>query len=309
MICATKPSFRKTSCLFLRSFLWVILAGFFASQANCDDKFGQSTFEINSAIIKIIDSVNVPAELSGVISDLGYREGQMVKTGDELARINSDELELRLKKAEIENRISKSTAESNVDVLFAQKSLEVSSNRVSRSRRSNDKVPGVVPAAKLEEQQLEMHRDQLRIEQAARDQKIATMKTELASTDVQLTKLLLDKSVIRSPIDGMVVAVEAKPGEWLQPGETVIKIVRMDRLKVEGFVPANIASQMRIGDPALAVVNQEWLKNETFPGKVVFINPEANPVNANVQIWIEIENRDMKLIPGLDTTLTISFGR
>jgi hypothetical protein len=86
-------------------------------------------------------------------------------------------------------------------------------------------------------------------------------------------------------------------------------VVRLDRLKVEGYLPASTASQIRIGDRATAVIRQEWLKDYEFPGQVVFINPEANPVNSKVQVWVEIENLDLKLVPGLESTLKIEYSK
>ncbi len=278
--------------------------------AACDDETGQTgLIMIESAIVKLIDSVNVPAELPGVLTHLQLREGEMVKQGERVASIKSDELALKLKRARIENLISRSTADNDIDVRFAEKSLEVSAARVARSMDSNQRVSGVVPAARIQEQQLEAHRDRLRVEQATRDQEIASMKVELTALDVQLSELLKDKSSICAPIDGMVVSVEAKPGEWVEPGDTIVRIVRIDRLKIEGSVPASVASQIRIGDKATAVVDQAWLRDTRFKGHVVFINPEANPVNSNVKVWIEIENSNLKLIPGLEATLTVESNR
>lgn len=265
------------------------------------------SISVESAIVKLIDSVRVPSELPGVLTDLKFREGQMVSKGEEVGRIKSDELAVRLKRAQIESQISRATAENDIDVRFAEKSLEVSSAQVLRSVSSNQRVSGVVPTARLEEQKLEVHRDTLRVEQAARDQKIASMQVELAGIDVELSQILKDKSSIRSPIDGMVVSVETKPGEWVEPGNTIVKVVRMDRLKIEGFVPASIASRIRVGDLATATVDQEWLRDSIFKGKVIFINPEANPINSLVLIWVEIENKELKLVPGLEAILTIEY--
>jgi multidrug efflux pump subunit AcrA (membrane-fusion protein) len=267
------------------------------------------TIVIKSSIVKLIESVDVPAELAGVLSTLKFREGQMVQAGEVLATINSDELALRLKRAEIENRIARSTAENDIDVRFAERSLDVAVSRVERSQRSNNRVPGIVPAARLEEQQLEVHRDRLRVEQADRDRKTASMQVELTTTDVEVSRLLKEKATVRSPIDGMVVSVSAKAGEWVKPGDAIIKIVRLDRLKVEGYLPAKIASQIRVGNRATAVIGQDWLDGHTFPGQVIFINPEANPVNSHVQVWVEIENQGLKLVPGLEATLTIEYSK
>ena len=42
-------------------------------------------------------------------------------------------------------------------------------------------------------------------------------------------------------------------------------------------------------------------------GKVVFINPEANPVNSQVEIWVEIDNTNRKLMPGLEAAIIIQY--
>lgn len=292
----------------------ILLVAVLLVTGNClaffADESGQANrITIESAIVKLIDSVNVPAELPGVLTNMEFREGQMVEKGKEIARIKNDELSLKLRRAKIENRISRLTAENDIDLRFAEKSLEVSSAKVDRSIESNKRVPGVVPVSRIQEQELEAHRDKLRVEQAARDQKTASMQVELSATNVELSELLKDKSMIRAPIAGMVVSVDAKSGEWVEPGDTIVKVVRMDRLKIEGSVPASVASRIRVGDAATAIVNQQWLRDASFKGQVVFINPEANPVNSNVKVWIEVENKDLKLIPGLEATVTIETRR
>ena len=50
--------------------------------------------QIEGAIVKIIDSAKVPAEVSGVLLELTYREGQQVQKGDLLAKIKSSDLSL-----------------------------------------------------------------------------------------------------------------------------------------------------------------------------------------------------------------------
>jgi multidrug efflux pump subunit AcrA (membrane-fusion protein) len=42
-----------------------------------------------------------------------------------------------------------------------------------------------------------------------------------------------------------------------------------------------------------------------FPGKIVFVSPEINPVNGQVRIWAEVDNKDGILKPGLRTRMTL----
>ena len=236
---------------------------------------------------------------------LSFREGSLVTVGQEIARIKNSQLAIELERAQVNLKIARAASENNIDVRFAEKSLEVSSARVTRSMNSNQRVPGVIPKGRVQEQQLEAHRDKLRVEQAGRDQKKSKMECDLAEADVALAKLKLEKSVIRSPIDGMVVAVERKPGEWVQPGDTVVRIVRMNRLRIEGFVSAGDASRIQVGNSATVKVLQAHLSDVEMAGHVIFVNPEANPVNSKVPIWVEVDNSKLKLIPGLETSLII----
>ena len=42
-----------------------------------------------------------------------------------------------------------------------------------------------------------------------------------------------------------------------------------------------------------------------FPGKVVFLSPEIAPVNSQISIWVEIDNADLRLRPGMRAKMTI----
>ncbi|MEM7782794.1 MAG: HlyD family efflux transporter periplasmic adaptor subunit [Planctomycetota bacterium] len=301
-------------CFVERSAIWLVfaLAGslIVADDTNDNEKNDSSeTHVVRAGIIKIIDSVKVPAEISGVIAELEFREGQLVSQGQILGKLKSEELNVRLQKAEIEDQISRLTAANNIDIRFAKKSLEVSSRRVARSQNSNQRVPGAVPQSRIEEQELEKHRDELRVEQATRDQEISEMEVKLKATDLKLTELLVKKSSITSPIEGMIVGVERKAGEWVEPGDTILTVVRMNRLKVEGFVPVQIANQIESGTQATIRVQQSANKVLELKGKIIFINPVANPVNSSVPVWVEFDNSEVRLIPGLNAEIELNLSR
>lgn len=260
---------------------------------------------IDGAIVTIIESAQVPAELPGVLSKLVYREGQHVNEGDLLAQIKSNDLSLELKRAQARHKIALSKAENQVDIQFAKKSAEVSSARLNRSRISNQKAPGVVPRGRLQELELEVHRDKLRIEQATRDTEVAKMEMELSQADVELSMNAIQKADLLAPLSGVVVLIETNIGEWVKPGDTVVKIVRLDRLRLEGFVSASQVGKVKINSPAKISFDQKWLEVNEVKGKVVFVNPEANPVNSQVEVWVEIDNPTGQLLPGLEASIEI----
>jgi len=282
----------------------VILFSYPLVQDGPKDKDSQS-IRIEGAIVKIIDSAKIPAELPGVLLELSYREGQTVQKGDLLAKIKSKDLSLENKRAKAKHRIAVAKSENQIDIQFAKKSAEVSSAKLARSLSSNQRAPGVVSRGRIQELELETHRDKLRIEQATKNLEVAKMEMDLTQADIELSENAMAKANILSPIGGVVVLVEKNPGEWVEPGETVLKVVRLDRLKLEGFVTVSQAGKIKIGDSAKVFFERDSIAATEVTGKVTFINPEANPVNSQVEVWVEIDNRDGSLMPGLEASIIV----
>ena len=289
---------------FINCIFAVILFSFPLIQDGPQDKDSQS-IRIEGAIVKIIDSAKIPAELPGVLLELSYREGQTVQKGDLLAKIKSSDLSLEHRRAKAKHRIAVAKSENQIDIQFAKKSAEVSSAKLARSLSSNQRAPGVVSRGRLQELELETHRDKLRIEQATKNLEVAKMEMDLTQADIELSENAMAKANILSPIGGVVVLVEKNPGEWVEPGDTVLKVVRLDRLKLEGFVTVSQAGKIKIGDSAKVFFEQDSMTATEVNGKVTFINPEANPVNSQVEVWVEIDNRDGSLMPGLEASIIV----
>ena len=80
----------------------------------------------------------------------------------------------------------------------------------------------------------------------------------------------------------------------------------MDKLKTEVKIPASIALNGLLGQPAVFIPKLQSLKSKRYPAKIIFVYPEANPVSASVRVWVEIDNQDLELIAGLTGRLEIS---
>ena len=99
-----------------------------------------NTIQVSSAVIKIADSVDVPAEYPGILTKVLVKEGQLVQQGEPIAKINDAELSLRLVRSKYEYEIAKLTAENDVDIRYSEKSRDVAIADVQRSKRANAKV-------------------------------------------------------------------------------------------------------------------------------------------------------------------------
>jgi len=260
---------------------------------------------VDSAVVTLIEQVDVPAREAGVLSTVGVREGALVTAGALLAQMDDTQAQLAKKRAQIELDTARVEAANDVDVRFAQKSTEVARAELKRASESLEKYKKSVSATELDRLRLEAERAALQVEQAEQVLKVAALTEQLKQNDLDFATASLDRLTIKSPLDGMVVEVNQRPGEWVEPGEAMFRIVRIDRLRVEGFLDAPLAVASLVGRPVvLSVVGARGAAAE-FPGKIVFVSPEVDPVNGQVRLWAEVENRTGALRPGLHGTLLI----
>lgn len=149
-----------------------------------------------------------------------------------------------------------------------------------------------------------IERLELEADAAERALKTAALDVKRLSVAVALAEEQLSKRSIRAPFPGLVVEKLREVGEWVEAGEAVFRLVRLDQLLVEGFVPASLASQRLVNSPVRVRVETGDRVVEA-DGRVVFVSPEVDRVNLEVKVRAEIANRDLRLRPGQPATMTI----
>jgi macrolide-specific efflux system membrane fusion protein len=131
------------------------------------------------------------------------------------------------------------------------------------------------------------------------------LEKDIRDNDYQIAKEKLERRMIAAPLRGMVVEVLRRPGEWVQPGDSIVRIVRLDRLKAEGFLPIKHAGLDLVGRKVKLIVGSPGERSVEARGQIAFISPEIDPLNAQVRFWAEVENKELKLRPGMTATLTV----
>lgn len=155
------------------------------------------------------------------------------------------------------------------------------------------------------EQDQTVERLKLSVDQARLQKEVDGLTRDLKSRLVDQAKLHVQRRQIRSPLDGVVVEVFRHRGEWLEPGQRVLRVVRLDRLRVEGFVDAKqVRGEFRDAPVRVEVELADDVKAK-FKGKIVFVSPEVDPVNGQVRVWAEVDNPGLSLRPGLRAEMVI----
>ena len=89
-------------------------------------------------------------------------------------------------------------------------------------------------------------------------------------------------------------------GDVVQPGALLFSVVDPSSMRLEGSVPAEQLSQVRLGAPVTFTVN--GYPGRTFSGRVTRVNPTADPATRQVRIVISIPNAEGRLVGGLFAT-------
>jgi multidrug resistance efflux pump len=152
---------------------------------------------------------------------------------------------------------------------------------------------------------LKYEESRLSVENAEILQEIAGLEANVGTARVEAAEKQIERHKIASPLDGVVVEVYRRAGEWVQPGEPVLRVVRMNRLRIKGelnfsqYAPREVA-----GKPVTVSVPLERGRQETFKGKVVFAEPDIR-IDGTYDVLAEVDNRSegssghWLLVPGI----------
>src|SRR5262245_5297228 len=264
---------------------------------------------VESVVIKLVAEVEVPSIEAGPLVELASPELTRVQPGALLVRIDDRDAALEVSKAQIALDHAEHQAANDVKIRQARQTLKLAELELRKAEDANREVAGVVSMAQIEKLRIAVENAQLEIEQATRDQAAARLAVAAAKNELQVAQRAVERRRIVAPIAGVVVDVRKRTGEWLKPGDTVLRIVRDDRLRAEGFVDIQQLTAPVLGEAAELTVELPGGKTGLFRGKVTFVSPEANPINRQVRVWAEFENQDGRLRPGLSARMVIRPAR
>ena len=252
-----------------------------------------------SSLLRPVEQVDVPAREAGVLAEVNVTEGQLVEVGQALARIDDAEARAAEEHALFEFEIARSNAENTVSVRFAEKAVEVAQAELRRAKESNEKYQKSISESEMDRLRLTVEKGQLEVKQAEHALQVAGFQRRMKESDQRAAQQRVQRHAITAPLGGVVVQVIRRRGEWVKPGDVVVRILRLDRLRAEGFLKLQSWRDDLGGRPVRLLVAVPQAPAAEFPGKVVFVDPEIDPVNSQVRVWAEVENRGLQLRPGM----------
>jgi len=120
-----------------------------------------------------------------------------------------------------------------------------------------------------------------------------------------IAKLNLDRTVIRSPIDGVVAKRLIKVGNTLTPNQAVYVVTDFDPLLAVLYVPENALARLKAGQPA--TLNADALAGKSFSGRVARLSPVVDPQTGTFKVTVEVRRTDHVLAPGMFARVSVTY--
>jgi RND family efflux transporter MFP subunit len=210
----------------------------------------------------------VASEVAGLVVELAAREGDRVGRGRPLVRLRSEKLELQR------------TAR-QADLKEAEARLELATRNQTRARE-------LFASEVISRQQL----DDAVSEFTAWQGRVESLEAEIARVEDDL-----ERSVVRAPYGGVVVAERTQVGEWLDVGAPAMELAGLDDLEVVLEVPERYFADLRLGTAAR--IGFESLPGTEIEGKISAVVPRADPRARTFPVKVRFQNRDRRVGVGM----------
>jgi RND family efflux transporter MFP subunit len=226
--------------------------------------------------LRAVNQITVKARLAGEVRDVLVREGEAVKQGQVLIKIDSSEYQARLEQA--------------------QGSLRAARGQLEIATKARDNNRALLAKGFI---------SQNAFDNAASQYDIAAANVESARGVLDVAKKSLNDTVIRAPIDGLVSSRTVQPGEKVSADNRLLDVVDLHRMEMEVSVPTSDILSVALGQEVQVKI--EGL-TEPLVGKVARINPATQAGSRSILAYIQLENPKNMLRVGMfgEAQLTVA---
>ncbi|MGH8190779.1 MAG: efflux RND transporter periplasmic adaptor subunit [Rhodanobacteraceae bacterium] len=226
----------------------------------------------------------IAAQIIGTLTSVSVEEGEDVKKGQVLARLDDTQYVAQLDAAQAQY------AAAQAQVVKARATLKQDQEDAAR-------LDAVVARGYVSKQAAQQANTQVATDRALLD--VAVKQAGAAAANITLAQVNVGYTVIRAPFAGVVTVKDAEVGQIVSPytvgGGGIATVVDMNSLEVDVDVNETYISRVKPDMPVTAVLDAypDW----KIPAHVIAIIPSADKAKATVKVRIALDEKDPRIIP------------
>jgi len=265
------------------------------------------------------------AERAGVVAHVLVSRGQPVKKGQALVDLDTRVAEAELSKAQAgiqqarseeqvldqggriseRQQVEADLSRARLDLEVAQKQAQALERLVAKqaaTRVELDTARQQVDQLKLRIQALDAHKAAL---VTGADKEIAKSKLQEAQASAQIARTNLDLSVIAAPMDGVLYDFDLKQGAFVNPGDLIGRVGKLDRVRVTVYVDEPDLGRVRAGESV--AITWDAMPGHQWKGAVDKLPTQVIKLDTRQvgEVGCIIQNPDRDLLPNANITAEI----
>jgi multidrug efflux pump subunit AcrA (membrane-fusion protein) len=251
------------------------------------------------------EEVVVSAEVDGRVARLVHDLGDRVAAGEPLIELDAEKLQYRAEaqKAALEQARARygASGDGELPPLDQVPAVVSTTAQLADAEQQLERAKNLATRNLLPRSDLDTAQTRFNTAKAAHDQALASARQlradiETQSSSLRLAQRNLRDAVIRAPFDGYVAERLVSQGQYIQTQAAVMRIVRLQPLKLTAEVPEKFAPWIQTGREM--AVRVDAFPSQMFAGRVVRISPSVNLRSRAFAIEGEVPNGDGRLKPG-----------
>ncbi len=257
-----------------------------------------------------VSTPNSPASacflVSGKVVFVGPREGEYVRKGQVLARIDPTDFTLSVKgaaaqaasaQAGMEKAMNSARPELLEQARIGYERAEDEYRRMKMLYDAKSLAPNDFQKYKAVYEHAKQDYEQAKAGGQREDKALAKASYNQAAAHLEVARKALSDATLCAPTSGYIAKRSIEPGDTASPGRPVFEIVQMDPVEVNVGVPETDVSLVKVGQKADITVPA--LPGKTLQGKVRVINVSADPNTRTYMTRISVANTDHSLRVGM----------
>jgi len=261
-------------------------------------------------------------QIQGRLAQLGSVEGRVLREND---TVQKGDLIAMLEPARFKAAVAQAEAmkkEAAAEMSAADGAVTQSKAVVEDAEREYSRQLDLFKREASKQRDVDRAETALKVAKAQEDVAVARHARASAAYDSANAALTVatvnhDDAMLRAPITAKVAAVPVEVGHMLRPGDMVVRLVDMSKVKLVIGVVERKRPQISEGQTvqvevlALTAANQAAggsdVKTAPLAGRVTMVPPASNPVTGLFDVEVELDNKDGHLKPGMIAKATISL--
>ncbi|MCC7476198.1 MAG: HlyD family efflux transporter periplasmic adaptor subunit [Pirellulales bacterium] len=279
-----------------------------AAAAHADQDAAPSD-PVIKALVKVAEEVKLPAKEPGVLVQLAVREGQLVRAGQVLGKIDDSEPQMQKKAATAAYAGAYKRWKDDVEIRYAHAQAEASKAEYDQLLEANKIREKAITESELRKAHLEWKRSELGIEKSIHDQELAKFEAFTKDAELEAADLAIQRRSVVAPFDGVVEELKRHQDEWVQPGDMILRLLGMNTMHVDGAIENSKYSPHEVANcEVTVVVEMARGRQATFRGRIVKVSSMVRSdgvYSVRAEIANQQENGNWLLRDGLPATMTI----